>query len=93
MEPELQTWQTLLGQNIVVDTNSSYIYIGKLVKADSSFITLEEVDVHDQKEGYSTKEKYVMEAKKFGIKKNRKSVFIRQDQIISVSRFDDIIEY
>lgn len=93
MESNLQPLQDFIGQNIVIDTNSPYIYLGKLVEIDKWFITLEAVDVHDQKESSSTKEKYIMEAKKSGIKQNRKNVVVRQDQIISVSRLDDITEY
>lgn len=87
------TWQDFVGQNVVIDTNSSYIYLGKLVKTDEGFITLQDADVHDQKEGHATKEKYVMETRKYGIKKNRKSVTINTAMIISISKLDDIIEY
>lgn len=93
MESNLKPLQDLIGQNIVIDTNSPYIYLGKLVEIDKWFITLENVDVHDQKEGHATKEKYIMEARKSGINKNRKSVVIRQDQIISFSKLNDVILY
>jgi small nuclear ribonucleoprotein (snRNP)-like protein len=82
-----------LNKDIVVDTNSSYLYIGTFVNFDEDFIELKDVDVHDSREGQSTKERYIMEAKKFGTKPNRKSVSIFRDSIVSVSSIQDIIEY
>lgn len=90
---ELDTWQKALGSNVVIDTNSPYLYIGKLIEVDEWFITLTDVDVHDQHEGSSTKEYYIIEAKKYGIKVNRKKVSIRKAQIISFSRLDEVVEY
>lgn len=93
MTSELDTWRNLIGCNVVVDTTSSYIYLGRLKEVSDWFITLEDADVHDQKEGYSTKECYIIEAKKYGIKVNRKSVTIRKELIVSFSRLEDVIEY
>jgi hypothetical protein len=38
-------------------------------------------------------EKYIMEAKKFGVRCNRKRVQIRIEEVISMSLLDDVIEY
>lgn len=86
-------WEKLIGASVVIDTNSPYIYLGKLVAADNYFITLADVDVHDQKEGSSTKEQYINSARKTGIKINRKEVIIRKDMIVSFSRLDDVVAY
>ena len=45
------------------------------------------------KETATTKEVYCLEARKFGIKKNRERVLIRFDKVISISALNDIIEY
>lgn len=78
---------------VVVDTATPLIYIGTLSEIGNSFITLKDVDVHDANEGPSSKEVYAMEAKKFGIKKNRSCTKLRIDVIVSISRLEDIIEY
>lgn len=93
MDSELDTWQNALGSNVVIDTNSPYLYLGKLSEVNEWFVTLTEVDVHDQREGSSTKEYYVIEAKKYGVKVNRKKVSIRKEQIVSFSRLDEVVEY
>ena len=82
-----------MGQAVVLDTATSLIYIGHLAEVGEAFLTLKDVDVHDINEGKSTKELYALEARKFGIKKNRTQVKVRIDVIISISLLDDIIEY
>ena len=83
----------LIGREVVLDTSGQFAYIGRLEKMDDQFVELKDCDVHDSSECAATKEIYIMDAKKYGIKKNRKSVFVRTDQVISVSRLEDVIEY
>lgn len=86
-------FRAFVGVEVVVDTTSSYVFIGKLVEVTPLAMTLGDVDVHDRSESPSTKERYVMEAKKFGIKTNRKSVTVRLETVLCVSKLDDVIEY
>jgi small nuclear ribonucleoprotein (snRNP)-like protein len=80
-------------KNVVVDTNSDFLYIGKLEDVGDHFIILREADVHDRRESPSMNEKYIIEAKKFGVRCNRKRVHIRIEEVISMSLLDDVIEY
>lgn len=93
MANEIDPWATYLEKAVVLDTTSPYIYIGKLVRADERWLELVDVDVHDSSEGHSTKEKYVMEARKFGVKSNRKRVSVRREFIVSLSLLEDVVEY
>jgi hypothetical protein len=86
-------WASLLGQAVVVDTNSAFVYLGTLLRVEDHFVVLGEVDAHDRGEGPSTKEQYIMNSKKFGIKANRKEVSVRKALVVSVSRLDDILTY
>jgi small nuclear ribonucleoprotein (snRNP)-like protein len=86
-------WERFMGEDVVIDTRSSFVYIGRLVSADEGFIELAEVDVHDRAEGQSTNEKYILDAKKYGIKRNRHRVFVRLDHVLSISRLADVVEY
>lgn len=86
-------WQAFLGKEVVVDTNSSYVYLGVLSEVRDHFVVLKNVDVHDRNETPTTKEQYVMDAKRFGIKSNRKEVSIRTPTIVSLSKLEDVILY
>jgi hypothetical protein len=81
------------GQVVVVDTDSDYLYIGKLLGVSGSFIVLEEADVHDRRESSSMNEKYVLESKKYGVRSNRREVHIRFQRIVSYSLLEDVIDY
>lgn len=80
-------------KNVVVDTNSSFLYIGKLEDVGEHFVILRDADVHDCRQSPSMNEKYIMEAKKFGVRCNRKRVQIRLQEVISMSLLEDVIEY
>ena len=81
----------LLGRVIVIDTKSSLVAIGKLTRIAADCLVLEEVDVHDREEGYSSKELYVINACKFGIRANRQKAYIPRDTIIAVSALEDFV--
>lgn len=80
-------------QTVVVDTATSLIYLGVLAEVSPGFLTLHDVDVHDVSEGASTKELYALEARKFGVKANRRSAKVRLDVVVSISRLEDVIDY
>ncbi len=88
-----ETFQPFVGVEVVIDTTSSYVFIGTLVEVTDHKLTLKDVDVHDRTESTSTKERYVMEAKKFGVKMNRRGATVRTETVVCISRLSDIIEY
>lgn len=90
---DTDAWKTWIGQVVVVDTNSSFVYIGTLVDVREHFVEMKDTDAHDRGEGQSTKEHYVMESKRFGVKPNRREVSIRKSAIVSLSRLDDVLLY
>lgn len=87
------TLQSLVGKEVVVDTRSSWLYIGRLeaVRADS--VELRDVDVHDSSETATPKERYVIDSRESGIKANRRSVYVSLEFIVSVSLLSEVIQY
>ncbi len=86
-------WAAFLGRIVVVDTNSTFVYVGKLDRVDAHFFLLVEADAHDRNDGQSTKERYVMDAKAYGVRANRKAVSVRRELVVSVSLLEDVVEY
>ena len=82
-----------LGQAVVVDTRSTYLFIGTLTQIHKDFITLDSVDVHDSVETRSTKDHYIMEAAKLGLRTNRGGAKVRLAEIISISLLKDVETY
>jgi hypothetical protein len=88
-----ESWKPLLGLVVVVDTDSMFVYLGTLDRVEDHFVVLKDVDAHDRRESPSTKEQYIMETKKFGVKPNRREVKVRKHLIVSVSKLEDVLGY
>ena len=82
-----------LSREVVLDTRGPIVYLGTLEAIDGHFVTLADVDVHDMLDGRTPKEKYILDARKFGIKKNRRRVIVRREEVVSLSLLEDVIDY
>ena len=47
-------WKALLGQVVVVDTDSMFVYLGTLDRVEDQFLVMTKVDAHDRRESPST---------------------------------------
>ena len=83
----------LIGEEVVIDTATSYIYVGTLKAWGDEVVVLESVDVHDTAEGRSTKDLYALEARRNGIQKNRREARVMKRQVVGLSRLKDVILY
>ena len=83
----------LLGEQVIIDVKGSYIYLGTLAKVGREVIVLRDADVHYCGDSQTTTELYAMEAKKNGLRVNRKSVYVVRSEVLSLARVEDIIEY
>jgi small nuclear ribonucleoprotein (snRNP)-like protein len=83
-------WTALFGQVVVVDLKSSYVCLGTLAGGDQHFIELLDADLHDFRDSTATREIYVYDSVRFGIRRNRARVLIRQDDVVAITRFADI---
>lgn len=83
----------MIGQDVVLDTRTPMVYIGKLESVGEHLITLVDVDVFDTSETNTRKEVYIHETRKYGIKRNRARVSVRIAEVISLSRIEDIVEF
>jgi hypothetical protein len=85
-------WSDLIGQILVLDLASPYVILGTLDRADAAFVTLAEADVHDLRDSKTTRELYVLESRRHGVRCNRRRVSVQCREIVSVSRLDDVVE-
>lgn len=85
--------KSLLNKEVVIDTDSSMCYIGKLVDISDDVWVIQDADIYDRNEGLSSKEKYINDIRKHGIRPSRKEVYISTKRILSCSALDSIIVY
>lgn len=78
------------GREIVLDLQSPFVILGKLVGEDHRYLILEEADVHDLRDTKTTRELYIVDSRRHGIRTNRKQVLVRKDEIVSLSALDDV---
>lgn len=90
MKETLQAW---MGEDVVVDTRSPWMYIGKLAAVQAGSLLLNNVDVHDSGETSTPKERYLIDSCATGIKTNRRSVLINMEYVVSVSLLADVIKF
>jgi hypothetical protein len=88
MAEELREWA---GKDVVVDTSTPYLYIGRFEEATDTVLKLRDVDVQDISDVSSTKEVYLMSSARLGKRINRHSAWIRIATIVSVSPLEDLL--
>ncbi len=82
----------LQGQVVVIDLRSPYVCLGTLTGADNVFLELTDADLHDFRDSSATREIYVYDSVRLGIRRNRERVLVRQDEVVAIGRFDEIAE-
>jgi small nuclear ribonucleoprotein (snRNP)-like protein len=87
--PELEA---LIGQVVILDLESSYVCLGTLEAIDPLFFALTDADLHDFRDSSATREVYVYDSARLGIRRNRARVLVRRDQVVALTRFADIAE-
>ena len=82
----------LVDQVVVVDMSSPYVCLGTLVALDGLFFAVGDADLHDFRDSAATREVYVYDSVRLGIRRNRARVLVRRDEVVAVTRFADIAE-
>lgn len=81
-----------LNEKVVVDLSTTFVCLGKLTRYDDHFLELKHADVHDLRDTDTTRENYIAESVATGVKRNRKRVLIRRDQMVAISMLDDVVD-
>jgi len=88
-----ETLVKAVGRKVVIDTDTMYVYIGTVESVGEDAVTLTVADAHDMNDSTTTKEIYVHEARKHGVRANRERVVVRMSHVVSFSLLEDVIEY
>jgi hypothetical protein len=84
--------EALIGEVVVVDLRSPYVCLGTLSRLDHAFIELLDADLHDFRDSRKTREVYVYDSARLGIRRNRAKVLVLRDEVVAITRFSDIAE-
>lgn len=89
--PAETIWQSLIGQEVVLDLASAYVVLGQLLRAQCGYLELAQVDVHDLRDTQTTREKYVLDCRLHGIRPNRSQAWVSLTEVVCVSRLMDVL--
>ena len=81
-----------LNKNVVLDTDSHWLYIGTLKAIEKDCYLVENVDAHDLRETTTSRDNYLIGVKNHGLVINRKEAKVIKEKVIGVSRLEDILE-
>lgn len=82
----------LQGQVVVIDLRSPYVCLGTLTGADAEYLEIRDADLHDFRDSSASREIYVYDSVRLGIRRNRARVLVRRDEVVAIGRFDEIAE-
>ncbi len=85
--------KSFLGKIVVVDLISAYVCLGTFVASDVQFLELRDADLHDFRDSPATREVYVHDSVRLGIRRNRSRVLIRRAEIVAITEFNDIATF
>ena len=82
---------SLVGERVVLDAASRYVFIGTMKAVHDQYAVLVDADAHDLRDTKSTRDLYVLDALQHGVSVNRRQVWVRLDEIVAISRLDDVV--
>ena len=88
MPGAIEAW---IGRDVVLDTAGPLVYLGTLVAVEEYGFVLERADVHNVEDGHATREQYIAECSRDGIRVNRDRVFVLRQTVASVSPLSDVV--
>jgi len=88
-----QELNLLIGQIVVVDVAASFIYIGVLKSIGTAFLVLGDADVHDLRDSDTTRELYLLNSVRDGVRRNRHEAHVRWEHVLSISRLADVTDH
>lgn len=81
-----------ISQKVVIDLRSEYVCMGTLKAVDQYFLDLKNADFHDLRDSDTNRENYVAATVRVGIKRNRKRILIRRDEVVAISLLEEVVE-
>lgn len=78
------------GQTVICDLADHYLLIGVLDQVGPQHLSFLDADLHDHREANSTKDVYLIETRRFGVRINRTRVSIPRPALLAISRLDDL---
>jgi hypothetical protein len=80
----------LIGSTVVCDLDEYYLVIGDLDEVGEDHLGFINADLHDHREANSTKEVYILESRKIGVRVNRTRLAVPMRRLVAISKLEDV---
>ena len=91
MSQQIPSVASLIGEVVVLDLSSPFVYIGLLADEQPEYLVLDTVDAHDLRDSSTTREKYIMNCREHGVRANRGRTWVNRREIVGISRLEDVL--
>jgi hypothetical protein len=82
--------QGFQGKIVVCDLDEYYMVLGRLDSFSSQHLQFTDADLHDHREANSSKEVYVIESRRLGVRINRSRLSVPRARLVAVSLLEDV---
>ncbi|MBA2481333.1 MAG: hypothetical protein H0V44_11785 [Planctomycetes bacterium] len=80
-----------LGKIVVCDLDEFFLVIGTLAAIGDGHLAFADADLHDHREANSTKEVYIVETRKIGVRVNRSRLSVPMRRLVAISCLDEVV--
>lgn len=80
----------LVGEIVVIDLDDRWIAFGTLARVADDWLELADADLHDLREGSSTRDVYALETQRFGVRANRRRVILPLARVVALARLAEV---
>ena len=86
------TPEQFLNRKVVIDFRAEFVCLGTLKSIGPHFLELKNADLHDLRDTDTSRENYIAACVITGIKRNRKRVLIRRNEVVAISKLEDVVD-
>lgn len=81
-----------LNSKVVIDLRGTFVCLGTLEQVDEHCLVLKNADFHDLRDTDTSRENYVAASVATGIKRNRRRVILFRQEVVAISRIEDVVD-
>jgi hypothetical protein len=82
--------QVYVGKIVVCDLDQSYLVLGCLESFSESHVQFTDADLHDHREANSSKDVYIIESRRLGVRINRTRVAVPRHRLLAMSLLEEV---
>jgi len=88
--PETDWLDAFVAKTVICDLDEYFMVLGTLDSHSAHHLQFSQADLHDHREANSSKEVYVIESRRLGVRVNRLHLSVPRGRLVAISLLDDV---